>query len=199
MRGLMNVQPITLEGPTLRLEPLTPRHAPALWPHVGPETFRHTLEMPLDSSYEAFAEWVRYCLEIPDSLLWALCLRETGEAVGVTGYLEIRPRHRGLEIGRTWIGGSHQGTRVNPESKYLLLRHAFEDLDAVRVQLKTDLNNLRSQRAIEKLGARREGVLRKYQIRSNGYVRDTVVYSILAEEWPAVKAGLEARLAQGLQ
>jgi len=191
----MNVQPVTLEGPTLRLEPLTLGHAPSLWPQVGPETFRHTLEMPRDASYEAFEEWLRYYLEIPDSLLWTISLRETGEAVGVSGYLEIRPRHRGLEIGRTWIGVSHQGTRVNPESKYLLLRHAFEDLEAVRVQLKTDLNNLRSQRAIEKLGAQREGVLRKYQTRSNGYVRDTVVYSILAGEWPAVKAGLEARMA----
>ena len=191
----MNVQPIILEGPTLRLEPLTLAQAPSLWPHVGPETFQHTLELPRDGSYEAFAEWIRYCLEVPDSLLWTISLRETGEAVGVSGYLEIRPRHRGLEIGRTWIGATHQGTRVNPESKYLLLRHAFEDLEAVRVQLKTDLNNLRSQRAIEKLGAQREGVLRKYQTRSNGYIRDTVVYSILAEEWPAVKAGLEGRMA----
>lgn len=199
MRSLMNVQPVTLEGPTLLLEPLTLEHAPLLWPRVGPETFLHTLEMPRDGSSEAFVEWTRYCLGIPDSLLWALRLRETGEAVGVSGYLEIRPRHRGLEIGRTWIGKAHQGTRVNPESKYLLLRHAFEDLGAVRVQLKTDLNNLRSQRAIEKLGAQREGVLRKYQTRSNGYVRDTVVYSIVAEEWPAVKAGLEARMAQALQ
>ena len=195
MRSLMNVQPVTLEGPTLRLEPLTLEHAPSLWPQVRPEIFQHTLEMPRDASYEAFEDWIRYFLGAPDSLLWALCLRETGEALGVSGYLEIRPRHRGLEIGRTWIGASHQGTRVNPESKYLLLRHAFEDLEAVRVQLKTDLNNLRSQRAIEKLGARREGVLRKYQIRSNGYIRDTVVYSIIAEEWPAVRAGLEARMA----
>lgn len=199
MHSLMNVQPVTLEGPTLRLEPLTLEHAPSLWPRVGPETFLHTLELPRDGSYEAFEEWTRYCLGAPDSLLWALRLRETGEAVGMSGYLEIRPRHRGLEVGRTWIGKAHQGTRVNPESKYLLLRHAFEDLGAVRVQLKTDLNNLRSQRAIEKLGARREGVLRKYQIRSNGYVRDTVVYSILAEEWPAVKAGLEVRMAGGLR
>jgi RimJ/RimL family protein N-acetyltransferase len=191
----MNLQPVTLEGPTLRLEPLSPEHVPSLWSHVGPETFLHMLEVPRDASYEAFEGWMRYCLQLQDSLLWALVVRETGEAVGVSGYLEIRPRHRGLEIGRTWIGRSHQGTRVNPESKYLLLGHAFEDLEALRVQLKTDLNNLRSQRAIEKLGARREGVLRKYQTRSNGYVRDTVVYSILAEEWPEVKARLEARLA----
>jgi RimJ/RimL family protein N-acetyltransferase len=191
----MNVQPVRLEGPALRLEPLALEHAPLLWSHVDPEIFRHTLEVPRDAGYAAFEGWMRYSLGAADSQLWALFVKATGEAVGVSGYLEIRPPHRGLEVGRTWIGKAHQGTRVNPESKYLLLRHAFEDLGAVRVQLKTDLNNLHSQRAIEKLGARREGVLRKYQTRSNGYVRDTVVYSILAEEWPAVKAGLEARLA----
>ena len=190
----MDVQPVSLEGPTIRLEPLVPEHAPLLWPQTGPEIFQHTLEWPPDSSREAFEEWVRYNLTMPAALLWGIFLRATGEAVGMTGYLEIRPRHQGLEIGRTWIARSQQGTRVNPESKYLLLRHAFEDLDALRVQFKTDLNNVHSQRAIEKLGASREGVLRKYQMRSNGFVRDTVVYSILSEEWPGVKAGLEARL-----
>jgi RimJ/RimL family protein N-acetyltransferase len=191
----MDVQPVPLEGPTIRLEPLVPEHAPLLWPQTGPEIFQHTLEWPPDSSREAFEDWVRYNLTMPAALLWAIFLQATGEAVGMTGYLEIRPRHRGLEIGRTWIARSQQGTRVNPESKYLLLRHAFEDLGAVRVQFKTDLNNVHSQRAIEKLGAKREGVLRKYQMRSSGFVRDTVMYSILAEEWPAVKAGLEERLA----
>ena len=195
MESPLNVQPVVLEGPTLRLEPLTLAHAPRLWPQVDPEIFRHTLEVPRDATYAAFEGWMRTVLAAPDSMAWALVRRTTGEAVGVSGYLEIRPAHRGLEVGRTWIGKAHQGTRVNPESKYLLLGHAFEALGAVRVQLKTDSNNLRSQGAIAKLGARREGVLRRYQTRSNGTVRDTVVYSILAEEWPAVKAGLEARLA----
>ena len=192
----MNVEPISLEGPTIRLEPLVPEHAPLLWPKSGPEVFQHTLEWPRDETVEAFEDWLRYCLTMPASFLWSIFVKETGEAVGMTGYLEIRPQHLGLEIGRTWIARSHQGTRVNPESKYLLLRHAFEDLEAARVQFKTDLNNVHSQRAIEKLGAKREGVLRRYQKRSNGYIRDTVMYSILAEEWPEVKAGLEARLAQ---
>jgi RimJ/RimL family protein N-acetyltransferase len=195
MESPLDVRPIVLAGAALRLEPLTLAHAPRLWPHVDPEIFRHTLEAPRDASYAGFEGWMRAVLAAPDSMAWALVLRATGEAVGVSGYLEIRPAHRGLEVGRTWIGRAHQGTRVNPESKYLLLRHAFEALGAVRVQLKTDRNNLRSQAAIAKLGARHEGVLRKYQTRSNGTVRDTVVYSILAEEWPAVKAGLEARLA----
>jgi len=191
----MDVRPVRLEGPTIRLEPLIPEHAALLWPQSEPEIFRYTLEWPRDQSAEAFDEWVRYCLQMPASLLWTIFVKETGEAAGMTGYLDIRPPHRGLEIGRTWIARSHQGTRVNPGSKLLLLRHAFEDLGAVRVQFKTDLNNLHSQRAIEKLGATREGVLRRYQMRSNGFVRDTVMYSILAEEWPAVKARLEERLS----
>jgi RimJ/RimL family protein N-acetyltransferase len=190
----MNVQPVRLEGPTIRLDPLVPEHAPLLWPKSEPDIYRYTLEWPRDWSAEAFEDWVRYCLERPDALLWTVFVQETGEAVGMTGYLDIRPQHRGLEIGRTWIARSQQGTRVNPESKYLLLRHAFEDLGAARVQFKTDLNNLHSQRAIEKLGAQREGVLRRYQMRSNGSLRDTVMYSILAEEWPEVKARLEERL-----
>ena len=192
----MNVQPVILEGPTVRLEPLTLGHAPGLWPKAGLDLFRHTLESPRDASFEAFEEWVRLSLAKPDSLLFVILDRRTGEALGTTGYLYIRVPHRGLEIGRTWIARSRQGTRANPESKLLLLRHAFEDLGAIRVQFTTDLNNLHSQRAIEKLGAQREGVLRRYQIRSNGTVRDTVMYSVIAEEWPEVKAGLEARLAR---
>jgi RimJ/RimL family protein N-acetyltransferase len=191
----MNVQPVTLEGSVIRLEPLTPDHAPLLWPRADLSIFEYTLECPRDASLEAFQDWLVDCLRKPDSQMFVIRIRETGEAAGMTGYLEIRPPHRGLEIGRTWIGKDFQGTRVNPESKYLLLRHAFEDLGAVRVQFKTDLRNTHSQRAIEKLGAHREGVLRRFQIRSNGYVRDSVMYSILAEEWPDVKAGLERRLA----
>jgi ribosomal-protein-alanine N-acetyltransferase len=192
----MNVQPVILEGPTIRLEPLTLEHAPRLWPGAGPEIFQYTLDAPRDASLEAFTDWVRFSLAKPDSLLFAMLDRRTGEALGGTGYLYIRPQHRGLEIGRTWIARPFQGTRVNPESKLLLLRHAFETLGAIRVQLTTDRNNLHSQRAIEKLGAQRDGVLRRYQIRSNGTIRDTVVYSILDEEWPRVKAGLEERLAE---
>ncbi len=190
----MNVQPVRLEGPSLVLEPLTPDHASELWRKADPEIFRHTLDWPRDDGLDAFAEWLGAGLARPDALLFLIRTRPELEAVGMTGYLEIRPAHRGLEIGRTWIAQSHQGSRVNPESKYLLLRHAFEALGAVRVQLKTDVNNLHSQRAIEKLGAKCEGVLRRYQMRSNGFLRDTMMFSIIAEEWPAVKAGLEGRL-----
>jgi len=191
----MKVEPVLLEGRILRLEPLSLDHAPGLWPHAGPEVFQWMADLPRDGSYEAFRDWIGETMRRPASLTFAMILTGTGEPAGVSGYLDIRPDHRGIEIGRTWIGKAHQGSRVNPESKLLLFRHAFETLGALRVQLKTDLRNIQSQRAIEKLGAVREGVLRRYQIRSNGEVRDTVIYSVLAEEWPALKARLEARLA----
>jgi len=191
----LDIQSVRLQGEVIHLEPLTPEHAPALWRLADPEIFTWVLEWPRDDSFEAFAEWLRTrVIEAPASLSFAIILAATGQPAGVTGYLEIRPPHLGLEIGRTWIARAHQGSKVNPESKYLLLRHAFEELGAARVQFKTDLNNLHSQRAIEKLGATREGVLRSYQMRSNGVLRDTVIYSVLRHEWPQVKAGLAARL-----
>jgi RimJ/RimL family protein N-acetyltransferase len=196
----MNVEPVRLEGPTLYLEPLGLEHAADLWRHYNPEIFRHTLDFPEDASFEAFEGWIGRCMAAPASLDFVIRLgrpENRGEPIGCTAYLEIRPPHRGLEIGRTWIAHAWQGTRVNPESKYLLLRHAFESLGALRVQFKTDLNNVPSQRAIEKLGARREGVLRRYQVRTNGLPRDTVIYSVIADDWPAVKTALEGRLAAG--
>ena len=122
-------------------------------------------------------------------------LCETGRAIGITCFLDIRPAHRALEIGFTWLGRTWQGGAANPEAKLLQLRHAFEVLEAVRVQLKTDLRNLQSQHAIEKLGAVREGVLRKQMVLPDGHVRDTVMYAITDDEWPRVRDGLEARLA----
>jgi RimJ/RimL family protein N-acetyltransferase len=128
---------------------------------------------------------------------FAVIHRETDRAVGGTSYLAIEPHHRSLEIGGTWYTPAHQRTGVNTECKYLLLRHAFEDLGCLRVQLKTDLRNERSQRAIERIGALREGVLRNNLVMPDGYIRSTVMYSILAEQWPGVKARLEEMLARG--
>jgi N-acetyltransferase len=189
------VFPVCLAGPTLRLVPLTVEHARPLFRHAWPEVFQWFLDFPRDESYVAFEAFVDRVLLQPNSLDFAILLKETGEPVGCTAFLEIRTAHQGLEIGRTWISPAHQGTQVNPESKYLLLRHAFEELGAARVQLKTDANNRHSQRAIEKLGARREGVLRQYQRRANGKLRDSVMYSMIREEWPDLKSALEARLA----
>jgi RimJ/RimL family protein N-acetyltransferase len=110
--------------------------------------------------------------------------------IGATRYLDIRSEHRGLEIGGTWYAVEHQRTGVNTECKYLLLRHAFEVLGCIRVQLKTDSLNERSQRAIERLGAVHEGVLRSHMIMPDGRRRDSVYYSILDSEWPRIKERL---------
>ncbi|MDE3091124.1 MAG: GNAT family N-acetyltransferase, partial [Chloroflexota bacterium] len=112
-------------------------------------------------------------------------------AVGVTSYLNISHTDRGLEIGGTWLTPEVWRTAINTECKYLLLRHAFETLGCIRVQLKTDERNVRSQRAIERLGAVKEGVLRKYQVTHGGYARNTVMYCIIDTEWAVVKARLE--------
>jgi len=113
---------------------------------------------------------------------------------GATRYMEIRPEHNGLEIGGTWYGAEFRRTPVNTESKYLLLRHAFEKLGCIRVQLKTDSRNERSQRAIERIGAQREGLLRNHMILPDGYYRHSVYYSVLDTEWPKVKKKLEAMM-----
>jgi RimJ/RimL family protein N-acetyltransferase len=120
----------------------------------------------------------------------------SGRVAGATRYLNIMPNDRGLEIGGTWYGLDFQRTAVNTECKYLLLKHAFETLGAIRVQLKTDSRNERSQRAIERLGAVREGVLRNHMVLPDGYIRHSVFYSILDSEWPAVKSRLEEWLAK---
>ena len=121
---------------------------------------------------------------------------ETGRIVGSTRFCDITLPHRNLEIGWTWLSPEVWRTRINTECKYLLLRHAFETLDLLRVQLKTDARNLRSQRAIERLGAIKEGVLRHHRVLPDGYLRDSVYYSILAEEWPGVRERLEAMLSR---
>jgi len=115
--------------------------------------------------------------------------------VGSTRYMDIQPAHKGVEIGWTWYARSVWGTVVNPECKFLLLKHAFEDWGAIRVQLKTDNNNIHSQNAILKLGAKFEGRLRNQRIRRDGSFRDNMMYSIIREEWPQVKEGLLRRIA----
>jgi len=119
----------------------------------------------------------------------------SGRAVGVTTYRDVDERNRTLEVGGTWIGRPWWRTAINSEAKLLFLGHAFETLGANRVAIKTDIRNERSQAAIARLGAVREGVLRHQYIRRDGSLRDTVMYSIVPEEWPALKARLQARLA----
>ena len=121
--------------------------------------------------------------------------KRSGRIAGATRYMDIRAEHRGVEIGGTWYGAEFRRTVVNTECKYLLLRHAFEVMDCIRVQFKTDLRNERSQRAIERIGAIREGVLRHHMILPDGTIRHSVYYSILSAEWPDVRQRLERLLA----
>ena len=121
---------------------------------------------------------------------------ESKSAIGCTRYLNIDTLDRSLEIGGTWYGLDFQGTMVNTECKYLLMKHAFEVLGCVRVWFKTDSRNVHSQRALERLGVVKEGVLRNHMILPDGYIRDSVVYSVLPNEWPEVKRMLEARLEE---
>lgn len=190
------VKPVTLEGRTVRLEPLTEAHAPDLFVAATPDLFQVTPQAPPVWSEEGFRQEIRKVAQIGNSVPFAIIHRSTGRAIGRTTYMEIRPSNRGLEIGRTWIARPHQGTAVNPEIKHLMLRHAFETLGALRVQLTTADNNFHSQRAIAKLGAVREGVLRNFGQRPDGSVRDTVIFSIIASEWPTVRAALEQRLSR---
>ena len=120
----------------------------------------------------------------------------SGRVAGATRYLNIMPKDRGLEIGGTWYGTDFQRTPVNTECKYLLMAHAFETLKCIRVQLKTDKRNERSQKAIERLGAKKEGILRNHMILLDGKYRDSVFYSILDAEWADVKKNLEEMMAK---
>ena len=130
------------------------------------------------------------------SLPFVIWDQEQDRIVGSTRFFDISTQHRGLEIGATWLSRSVWRTRLNTECKYLLLSDAFENREMVRVQLKADLRNVRSQAAIERIGAVKEGVLRNHRILHDGYIRDTVMYSITNQEWPGVKARLESFLAQ---
>ena len=178
----------------MRLEPLCAQHAPGLFEAGDADTFRYHLNTPDAWDPRAFAAFIDRLLAIPGRATLVMLDAATGAPIGSSAFMEIRPEHLGLEIGATWISPSRRGTAVNPEAKLLMLSHAFGTLGAVRVQLKCDGRNIHSQNAIAKLGAVREGVLRKHMRAPDGYMRDTVYYSILADEWPRVRAGLEARL-----
>jgi RimJ/RimL family protein N-acetyltransferase len=142
-------------------------------------------------------EWVRELLVAQANgtdLPFVVIHQSTGKVIGATRYLEIQPENRALEIGGTWYTPAYQRTAVNTESKFLLLRHAFETLGCVRVKFKTDLRNEISQKALVRIGAVKEGVLRNHMILPDGSLRTSVFYSILDLEWPAVKTHLEEKL-----
>ncbi len=194
----MVVEPVTLQGRFVRLEPLAEGHIPGLAKVGLDEKIWRYMRYGNIETVEQMATWVGELLELQGrgtDLPFAVIHVASNAVVGSTRFLHIDTLDRSVEIGGTWYGVEFQGTLVNTECKYLLLRHAFENLGCIRVWFKTDLRNLRSQRAIEKMGALKEGVLRNHMILPDGYIRDSVVYSIIPAEWPAVKLKLEARLA----
>jgi len=194
----MKVDPVVLSGKFIRLEPLSQEHVLGLSAAgMDPTIWRYMLYGEL-TSLEKMADWVNDILSraaAGTDQPFVVVHLASGRLAGATRYMDIRPAHRSLEIGGTWYGAEFQRTAVNTEAKYLLLRHAFETLGCIRVQFKADSRNERSLRAIERIGAQREGLLRNHMILSDGTYRHSVYYSILDDEWPAVKARLEEKLA----
>lgn len=186
-------KPVILENELLRLEPLSVRHADDLYQFGSDERIWKYATQPPFKSLEKVEEWIeQILLEVSEGrqVAFAIVDKGWGQAVGSTRFFAIRPDHSALEIGYTWLGKASQGTGINSIAKYLLLEHCFEELKAVRVQFKADVRNLPSRKALEKIGAREEGFLRRHMLLWDGHRRDTVIYSIIEDEWPRVKTRL---------
>jgi len=191
------VTPVTLTGKHVRLEPMTEAHIAGLAAIGVGQTFWEYMLYGNMESEDDVANWVKDILsraERGTDLPFVVIHLESGRVAGATRYLNIMPNDKGLEVGGTWYGLDFQRTAVNTECKYLMLIHAFETLGCIRVQIKTDSINVRSQKAIERIGAVKEGVLRNHMILPNGRIRHSVFYSILDSEWSKVKKGLEDML-----
>ncbi len=195
----MQVEPVTLQGQIVRLEPLALEHEEALWSVAQDLEIWQFMSVVVNSRHD-LQVWLANALRLGAAgshVPFAIVEQATGRAIGSTRYFNIMPADRNLEIGHTWLGKQYWRTAVNTESKYLLLRHAFETLGCVRVQLKTDKLNVRSQTAIKRLGAVEEGVLRKHMWVQGRRFRDTVIFSIIDDDWPAVRERLEDWLQRG--
>lgn len=197
----MHLAPVTLAGTHVRLVPITREHVPALW-RAGsdPELWRLTIsQVHGEDDMRRYVDDALRAQVQGTALPFVTTLAETGEVVGSTRFANADATHRRVEIGWTWIAPAWQRTALNTEAKYLMLRHAFETLGCLRVELKTDALNQRSRNAILRMGATEEGVLRKHQVTEGGRVRDSVYFSVIDDEWPAVRARLERMLAAGAE
>ena len=193
----MEVKPIILQGKQVRLEPMTEAHIPGLAEIGVGQPFWDFMVYGRMETADDMRGWVQDILsraEKGTDLPFIAIHLASGRVAGATRYMNIMANDRGLEIGGTWYGPEFQRTVVNTGCKYLLLSHAFETLGCIRVQLKTDLRNQRSQKAIERIGAVKEGVLRNHMILPNGHYRHSVYYSILDTEWPEVKRRIEGMI-----
>ena len=193
----MQIGPVTLEGVHVRLESLRADHADGLVAAcTGHGLFRwfpFAMETP-----DAMRAWLASALASfakGTSLPFATIERTSGRIVGSTSYLAIEPAHKRLEIGATFIAPSHQRSAVNTEAKLLQLTHCFERLGCNRVEFKTDARNAQSRAALARIGAVEEGVFRAHMVMPDGALRDSVYFSVIASEWPAVKRSLEQKLA----
>jgi RimJ/RimL family protein N-acetyltransferase len=192
----VDVREVTLRGRHVVLEPLRPEHVDQLWPAGGePEIWRYT--NVVIRSKEELAGWIadrRAGIPKLEALPFLQRDANTGQAFGSTSLFDIDRHHRRMEVGHTWITASHRRTAANTEAKLLLLTHAFDRLGAYRVQFKTGHMNERSQKAIERLGATKEGVLRNHMVQPDGSHRHSMMYSITPSEWSEVRARLQGFL-----
>ena len=192
----MIVTPVTLEGKHIQLEPLLCAHHAAL-AEIGLDEDLWRWIPVLVCTPEEMSAYIDAALAEQArgiSLPFTIIERASGKTIGTTRYANIERTHRRVEIGWTWVAKPWQRTAVNTEAKYLLLRHAFETLGCIRVELKTDSLNEKSRAAILRIGASQEGIFRNHMITASGRIRHTVYFSIVDSEWPAVKARLEQRL-----
>ncbi len=198
--NLPSLKPAILEGPNLRLEPFEARRAPDLfeasqYPEIW--TYMSYGKMPDLAEFDEILAVSEQNRAAGREVMFTIIQKPNGKIIGSSRIFEYAPQHRTAEIGWTWMPPHYWRTGVNSETKYLLLTHCFETLDLVRVQLKADARNIRSQEAILRLGAVREGLLRRHMIqRHTGFIRDTVIFSITDLDWPDIKKRLEERLKQ---
>src|SRR5688572_11330615 len=194
----MKIEPVTLEGRHIRLEPLTLEHHPQLCEIGLDEDLWRWIPFPVRTAAE-MRIYIETALKLQiegTALPFATLERAYGRVIGTTRFGNIDTINRHVEIGWTWIGRNWQQTMVNTEAKYLMLLHAFETLGCLRVELKTDSLNQQSRNAILRIGAKEEGIFRNHMITESGRLRHSVYYSIIDTEWPGVKAGLEEKLAR---
>lgn len=193
-------KPVLLEGRHVRLEPLSPAHAGGLFAASRDPDIWTYLPVPQFESVDEVQRWIDESLQAQRNgtdVPFATVRSTDGRVVGSTRFLDIRRPHRALEIGWTWLAPEAHRTAINTEAKYLMLRHAFEQLGAVRVQLKSDVRNQRSRNAMLRIGAVFEGILRDHMIRVyDGYVRSSSMYGFTREDWITAKPRLEAMLSR---
>lgn len=194
----MVVEPVTLEGQYIRMEPLSADHYAGLCEALVDEDLWRWIFVPVKTA-DDMQRFIETALKLRDEgsiLPFVTVYKPENRVVGTSRFLSIDTTHHAIEIGTTVVGKKWQRTVVNTEAKYLMLRHAFETLGCLRVQLQTDSLNTQSRNAILRLGAKQEGIVRNHRVYPNGRLRNTVYFSIMDQEWPAVKADLEAKIAR---